>query len=132
MSFSPVKVLCNRPWLTPGHSYVSKYSFCAQVVMNAALGFDTYLVLRHGMKPPRDQSQDPPSSSSSSSSGGGGAAAGAEASSSGSPSTSRSSIDLSHIPGDKLGCYFCNDVVAPGDVSIILTLNRFYDTKCQI
>ena len=41
-----------------------------KLVINAALGFDTYLVMRHGMT--------------------GG----------------------SH----RLGCYFCNDVVAPGDV----------------
>lgn len=46
-----------------------------KIVMNAALGFDTYVVMRHGVT-----ASD------------GGTAA--------------------------LGCYFCNDVVAPGDVSI--------------
>ena len=45
-----------------------------KIVMNAALGFDSFVVMRHG------------TSSNSS-------------------------------PGQDLGCYFCNDVVAPADVS---------------
>ena len=45
-----------------------------KIVLNAALGFDTYVVMRHGAEP-RDGSED------------------------------------------TLGCYFCNDVVAPADVS---------------
>lgn len=44
-----------------------------KIVMNAALGFDTYVVMRHGLK---NDSQ----------------------------------------PDSELGCYFCNDVVAPADV----------------
>jgi ubiquitin-like modifier-activating enzyme ATG7 len=47
-----------------------------KIVMNAALGFDSYVVMRHGVE---------------------------------------------HGPEEKeaasLGCYFCNDVVAPADVS---------------
>ena len=45
-----------------------------KIVMNAALGFDTFVVMRHGAK------------------------------------------DDEH-PENELGCYFCNDVVAPADVS---------------
>lgn len=60
--------------------------FVLQIVINAALGFDTFLVLRHGVK--TEQSWKP------------GAA----------------SLDLHEIPGCQLGCYFCNDVVAPGNV----------------
>ena len=48
-----------------------------QLVMNAALGFDTYLVMRHG-GPPSATTGDTPA---------------------------------------RLGCYFCNDIVAPSDVS---------------
>ncbi len=45
-----------------------------KIVLNAALGFDTFVVMRHGVK--------------------------------------------AHGPGEEeLGCYFCNDVVAPADVS---------------
>lgn len=51
-----------------------------KIVMNAALGFDSYVVMRHGSENSGD-----------------GAAS--------------------------LGCYFCNDVVAPADVSILNTLN---------
>ena len=47
-----------------------------KIVMNSALGFDTFVVMRHGQKN-ADQ------------------------------------------PDKELGCYFCNDVVAPADVSII-------------
>jgi len=43
-----------------------------KIIMNAALGFDSYLVMRHGGPPGREK---------------------------------------------RLGCYYCNDVVAPMDVS---------------
>lgn len=46
-----------------------------KIVMNAALGFDTYVVMRHGVRVGPDGE------------------------------------------GEELGCYYCNDVVAPGDVS---------------
>lgn len=46
-----------------------------KVVMNAALGFDTYVVMRHGAK-----------------------------------------LNAEDKPESSLGCYFCNDVVAPADV----------------
>lgn len=45
-----------------------------KIVMNAALGFDSFVVMRHGIK------------------------------------------DENH-PKQELGCYFCNDIVAPADVS---------------
>lgn len=47
-----------------------------KIVMNAALGFDSYVVMRHGVKP-----------------------------------------DGMQEGGEELGCYYCNDVVVPGDVS---------------
>lgn len=46
-----------------------------KIVMNAALGFDSYVVMRHGVKPSEEQKG-----------------------------------------GEELGCYYCNDVVAPADV----------------
>jgi ubiquitin-like modifier-activating enzyme ATG7 len=45
-----------------------------KIVMNAALGFDSYLVMRHGGPP--------------------------------------------EVTNKRLGCYYCNDVVAPMDVSL--------------
>ena len=44
-----------------------------KVVLNAALGFDTFLVMRHGARKPNAE-------------------------------------------GKRLGCYYCNDIVAPSDV----------------
>ena len=52
-----------------------------KIVMNAALGFDSYLVMRHGARV--SDGEDAP----------------------------------------KLGCYYCNDVVAPADVSQTLLNN---------
>lgn len=59
-----------------------------KIVMNAALGFDTFVVMRHGSS---DSMQ----------------------------------------PEQELGCYFCNDVVAPADVSFNSTLGDFEaDATC--
>ncbi|KAK2800332.1 Autophagy protein 7 [Emmonsiellopsis sp. PD_5] len=56
-----------------------------KIVMNAALGFDTYVVMRHGVKNSSD-------------------------------------------PDSELGCYFCNDVVAPADSIKDQTL----DQQCTV
>jgi ThiF family len=56
-----------------------------KIVMNAALGFDSYVVLRHGVSLPYENSNY------------------------------ESSTGVEGV--EELGCYFCNDVVAPVDVS---------------
>lgn len=68
----------------------------SKLIINAALGFDTYLVQRHGARKLEKHE------------------AGATASAS-----SR------RIAGSNLGCYYCNDVVAPGNVSLVRPLNCF-------
>ncbi|KAG9483645.1 hypothetical protein GDO78_009523, partial [Eleutherodactylus coqui] len=78
-----------------------------KLVINAALGFDTFVVMRHGLKKgKREEASD---------------------SHSGSSDLLGSSL-FSNIPGYKLGCYFCNDVVAPGDS----TRDRTLDQQCTV
>ncbi|KAI0760931.1 E1-like protein-activating [Trametes elegans] len=59
-----------------------------KVVLNAALGFDTYLVMRHGARTPDSR-------------------------------------------GGRLGCYYCNDIVAPTDRVQSLT-DRTLDQMCTV
>ncbi|RPB29577.1 E1-like protein-activating [Terfezia boudieri ATCC MYA-4762] len=59
-----------------------------KIVLNAALGFDTYVVMRHGVKPVNGTSKE----------------------------------------AEELGCYFCNDVVAPADSLRDQTL----DQQCTV
>jgi ubiquitin-like modifier-activating enzyme ATG7 len=69
-----------------------------KVAINAALGFDTYLVMRHGAGP----------------------FVGCESSDNASSSSAGQTL--------RLGCYFCNDVVAPLDS----TANRTLDQQCTV
>uniref|UniRef100_A0AAZ3R2N0 Ubiquitin-like modifier-activating enzyme ATG7 n=1 Tax=Oncorhynchus tshawytscha TaxID=74940 RepID=A0AAZ3R2N0_ONCTS len=83
-----------------------------KLVVNSALGFDTFVVMRHGLKKPKPcgpgDSSDPSSSSS--------------------PAQLPAASLFSNIPGHRLGCYFCNDVVAPGDS----TRDRTLDQQCTV
>lgn len=78
-----------------------------KLVINAALGFDTYMIVRHGLK---CDSADI-------------AAATPEAS-----GDSSQQAFSKPIHGSLLGCYFCNDVVAPGDS----TRDRTLDQQCTV
>lgn len=69
-----------------------------QITINAALGFDSFLVMRHGAGPT-------------------GAIRNSQAETSNSVSASMENLSISSQNGSqRLGCYFCNDVVAPIDV----------------
>jgi len=56
-----------------------------KITLNSALGFDSFLVMRHGQKP-------------------------------------------SHTSKERLGCYFCNDVIAP----VNSTVDRTLDQQCTV
>lgn len=68
----------------------------SQVAINAALGFDSFLVMRHGAGPAFLE-----------------------------PEISNSTEDEISAPtyDGRLGCYFCNDIVAPLDVSFVKHLD---------
>ncbi|XP_069500022.1 ubiquitin-like modifier-activating enzyme ATG7 isoform X2 [Ambystoma mexicanum] len=78
-----------------------------KLVINAALGFDTFVVMRHGLKKLKQESGQSHAPTAS---------------------DPLSSSLFSNIPGYKLGCYFCNDVVAPGDS----TRDRTLDQQCTV
>ncbi|XP_070044327.1 ubiquitin-like modifier-activating enzyme atg7 [Nicotiana tomentosiformis] len=81
-----------------------------KITINAALGFDSFLVMRHGAGPT-------------------GAIRNSQAETSNSVSASMENLSISSQNGSqRLGCYFCNDVVAPIDS----TANRTLDQQCTV
>lgn len=105
---------------------------CARgkLAINAALGFDTFLVMRHGMEgrcEPSSSSEGLTTSSEEQ------FVPGSHPSTSGDgPSKSARELPASSsglsTPTDRLGCYFCNDVVGPTDS----TRDRTLDQQCTV
>ncbi|KAK7263918.1 hypothetical protein RJT34_31517 [Clitoria ternatea] len=83
--------------------------FCAdtnKITITAALGFDSFLVMRHGAGPYSNAHNY-----------------------SAETATSSSDMHINDASGrHRLGCYFCNDVVAPTDS----TSNRTLDQQCTV
>lgn len=80
-----------------------------KLLINSAIGFDTFLIQRHAIRDNPvptdiDVTTQPATSSSA------------------------SRNDHNVITADNLGCYFCNDIVAPGNS----TLDRTLDQQCTV
>ncbi|KAK0579242.1 hypothetical protein LWI29_023296 [Acer saccharum] len=92
----------------PGHPVPSQEE--DSIAITAALGFDSFLVMRHGPGPFRS-SHD------------------VKAEDANALSADMGNLALiNRDEGQRLGCYFCNDVVAPTDS----TANRTLDQQCTV
>ncbi|KAG8385451.1 hypothetical protein BUALT_Bualt03G0046600 [Buddleja alternifolia] len=81
-----------------------------KITITAALGFDSFLVMRHGAGPVSTSHE-------------------IKAEAPNDLSAEIGTVSLSdNIKGQRLGCYFCNDVVAPIDS----TSNRTLDQQCTV
>ena len=105
------------------------------LLINAALGFDSWIVMRHGHTPDATLRTSTPDSeaataacadgASGSGTGAGSGAAGATAAADG---TGTGGGGGAGAPPDRLGCYFCNDVVAPANSAS----GRSMDEQCTV
>lgn len=94
-----------------------------KIVMSVALGFDTYLVIRHATGFPDEEKEED----------GHGVGHGNDDKDGGDNNKKKNGGNNNNkknevIKGDNLGCYFCNDVTSPGNS----TTERSMDQQCTV
>jgi ubiquitin-like modifier-activating enzyme ATG7 len=95
-----------------------------KIVINAALGFDTYMVMRHGVRSPQSATSQPNSSVKTHSS----SLPDALVAAASDPIEQPRSNSSAPTTTTDLSCYFCSDVVAPADSLKSATL----DQQCTV
>ena len=85
-----------------------------RLALNAALGFDSFVVMRHGGPPPSARRHA--------------LAAAQQQQQQGQPNDGDADAAAAASPPARLGCYFCNDVVAPANS----TVDRTLDQQCTV
>ena len=95
--------------------------------ITAALGFDTFVVMRHGLRPPdANLTADSPAAAAAATAAADAATDAADAGAAALPAAAANQEAAGQEA--RLGCYFCNDVVAPANSM----LRRTLDQQCTV
>jgi ubiquitin-like modifier-activating enzyme ATG7 len=101
-----------------------------KLAVTVALGFDTFLAMRHGMRGGAGEAAAPvgPGAAAAAAAGSGAASTAMTSATKHMPALVPATVVAAPVQDPRLGCYFCMDVVSPTDS----TQNRTLDQQCTV